>query len=166
MSTNLPLPLGMFGNCKVPPFANALLSFLVSPQMRRWESFRYAVFEPTGFYERVGFAAARLKANLSSKANYNSFWPSDMWSPAYEINSPVIDWPERSPATESLLPMPPKDALESVLGQKWSTESVTNAVQSPPEDELQFQMEFERLRRILEDTRPPGNYDQSRDRGS
>jgi hypothetical protein len=140
-STNLSLPFGMFGNCNVPPFTNALLSFLLSPRTRA-ESFRYTVFEPAGFYERVEFAAGRLKSNLSGKTKYNSFRPDVMWSAAYEISSPVIDkWPDLPSATESLLPKPPKDSLEYVLGNNWSTEGETNVL----ELQLPFEMRYSDL---------------------
>jgi hypothetical protein len=93
-SPNIDLPLGLFGHCDVPPRTNCTMRVT-------WQrappgpthgpiSWRFAVFEQSSTLQKTKIAARRLEANVLGKAHYTNLWMSDLWSPAYEITSPIV----------------------------------------------------------------------------
>ena len=88
--TNTPMPLGMFGQCEVPPGTNCTMTVSFGPYIPGPYWWRYAVFKPSSAAQKVELAASRLKANVLGKGNYNPVWVSDLWSPGYEITSPTV----------------------------------------------------------------------------
>jgi hypothetical protein len=117
--TNIPMPLGLFGGCKVPPGTNCAMRVNWKPSAPDSFWVRFAVFEPSSNVEKGTLAARRLRATLTGKANYNKLWESGLWSAAYEITSPIVPWlPEPSPSQDSRADNPDFWSLDT----DWSTE--------------------------------------------
>jgi hypothetical protein len=97
LPTNVTMPLGLCGHCTVPPQTNGTMTFRMknySPGPHWW---RYAVFTPASTILKTEVAAARLGKRVSGKSHDNRFWLSDLWSPAYEVTSPIVQQLPRIP---------------------------------------------------------------------
>jgi hypothetical protein len=98
--TNLPMPLGLFGRCAVPPLTSSTMRIVCKPSSNlgpQW--FRYAVFEQPDVLWKAGMTARSLEASALGKGSLTRGWLSSLWSTnnwvaAYEITSPSFTLPD------------------------------------------------------------------------
>jgi hypothetical protein len=90
--TNIPIPLGLFGRCDVPPFTNSTLTVLWKPYHSETQWFRYAVFEQPGVIWKATTTARAIEAGVLGKRPLSlpHVWSTNGWVAAYEITSPPI----------------------------------------------------------------------------
>ncbi len=130
--TNIPMPLGLFGRCDVPPFTNSTLTVRWKPYHSETQWFRYAVFEQPGVIWKAKATARAIAAGARGKSHppLSHVWSTNGWVAAYEITSPPF----------AATPEPPFPAGEVAPFPAWaggldliSDELMTPRVPSPPQ---------------------------------